>query len=299
MRHRYTTQLVRDLHWALKSPVLMDHPRAVAPKWGIRETDRHSGLLRKFDRPGSRLAKSVRNAEVTGLGRYFEVLVRTWLEAVPPATLTAANWQVYAGERTIGEFDLLFERDRLMWHWELAIKFYLGHPAPDGQFRWYGVMPEDRLDRKWAKMRGQQLRLQRHPAAQGALEVLGVEQQLTPRAFIKGYLFVPLAGGFDVEFPLDFNSGAPTGWWSHRSQLPELETELDGDASLQWMLVPEMQWMSPAYPGPEDRLCSFEALTSVIPVERPTMVAGLEESNRGLREVTRGFVVPDRWPYFE
>lgn len=279
--------------------MMMAGPRVVDPTWGTSETARYRGLLKKLDRAGSPLWKAVRNAEPAGLGPYFEVLVRTWLEEVPPATLTAANWQVFAGPRTIGEFDLLFERDRQMWHWELALKFYLGHPAPDGQFRWFGPKPKDRLDRKWAKMRGQQLRLHRHPATDGALDLLGIERELNPRAFIKGYVFVPVDESFDVDVPPDLNPEVPRGWWVHRRDLAGRRQILEPDEPMEWMVLPEMRWMSPAFVTDQDRLVSFEALKSVVPPDTPTLVAGLTETDRGMREVTRGFVVPDEWPYFE
>ena len=277
----------------------MRHPRIVAPRWGEKETARYQGLLKKLDRRGSSLARSVRNADSPGMGRYFEVLIRTWIEEVPPARLEAANWQVYAGSRTIGEFDLLFRRNRALWHWELAVKFYLGHPAPDGQFRWFGPDPVDRLDRKWAKMRGQQLRLRTHPAAQGALEVLGVDDDPTPRAFVKGYIFEPLDPSFDIEYPPDINPGAARGWWVYRSQLADSRDRIGVDGPLEWIRLPRRRWMSPAYVTDDDRVMSFEALTSVVPPDRPTLVAGLAETKRGLEEVTRGFVVPEQWPYFE
>lgn len=275
----------------------MRHRCVVNPTWRIRETARYQGLIKKLDRPRSALAKAVRNADVNGLGSYFEVLLRTWIEEVPPAQLTAANWQVYAGEHTIGEFDLLFERDGRSWHWELALKFYLGHPAPDGQFRWYGPDPKDRLDRKWAKMRGHQLRLHTHPAAQGALGMLDIEGDVAPRAFIKGYLFLPLNNGYDVEFPPDVNPDGLRGWWVHRSELASRRKTLDPQGNRQWLLLDSRRWMSPVHIEDGDRLCSFDALTSVVPAHRPTLVAGVSPAGDEHRELTRGFVVPDTWPH--
>lgn len=271
--------------------MLMDSPRVVSPKWGVSETARWGGLLKKLDRRGSRLHRAVRNAEARRLGDYFETLMRTWIEEVPPAKLAAANWQVYSGPRTIGEFDLLFRRDRRLWHWELAIKFYLGHPAEDGQFRWFGPKPRDRLDRKWAKMRGQQLRLKDHPASEVALDILGVDDEPQPRAFIKGYLFEPLDAGYEVEYPPDINPRALRGWWVHHNRLKAHRSRLEAE---EWVILEERRWMSPARPTDEDRLMSFDALTGVVPPHRPTLVAGLDDGH----EVTRGFVVPRNWPYF-
>lgn len=301
-KRRFRTQYARDLHWALKSPSLMDHPKVVAPKWGQKETARWRGVIRRLDRPGSALWKAVRRADIGGPGEYFELLVRTWIEEVPPARLKASNWQVYAGEHTVGEFDLLFERDRTVWHWELAAKFYLGRPADDGQFRWFGPLGVDRLDRKWAKMRGQQLRLAGHHAASGSLGVLDIEEPPESRALIKGYLFEPMDPKMDPEMPPDINPNASMGWWARRSRLDERAARIEqftgvDPHQLQWMVLPKKRWLSPAYVTEQDRLVGFDQLAGVLEGRDVMLVAGIAETKRGLREITRGFVVQEdgRW----
>lgn len=298
MSPRFDTQLVRDLYWALHSPMLIDHPCTVDPAWRRRETARYLGLLKKLDGRNSKLSRTLRRRDVNGVGEYFEFLIRTWLEEVPPARLAASNWQVYDGGRTVGEFDLLFYRDATLWHWELALKFYLGHPAPDGQFRWYGPDPSDRLDRKWAKMRGQQLRLHTHPAARRALNALNVEPDPTPRAFIKGYLFLPLIGEFDVHYPPDVNPYGLRGWWLHHRHLPSVQEHIDIADDTRWLILPPRRWMSQAFVTDGDRLHDFDDLPSVAQPNRPTLLAGLVSDDGQWREVTRGFAVPDGWPYF-
>lgn len=297
MRRRYETQFARDLWWALESPMLMEHPCTVEASWRHRETARYQGLFKKLDKSRRAPVKVVRPGAFNGPGEYFEVLIRTWLDEVPPADPIAANWQVYSGDRTIGEFDLIFRRDGQIWHWELAVKFYLGHPAPDGQFRWYGPDPQDRLDRKWAKMRGQQLRLCRHPASAGALDVLGIDTELSSRAFIKGYLFVPLEDSYEVDFPPDINPSGLRGWWVHRGQLAAHGDMLDPERDKMWVRLPELRWMSPASVMDGDRLYPLDALISELPRGTPSLVAAVEPTSAGYRELSRGFVVPDGWPH--
>ncbi len=275
----------------------MDGAHVVTARWHRSDPAKYQGLLRKLDQPGSALEHTMRGVDRRQLGTYFEALIRTWIDALPPTRLTASNWQVYAGENTLGEFDLIFERNTRVFHWELALKFYLGHPAPDGQFRWYGTNPTDRLDRKWAKMRGHQLRLPRHPAGQGALQVLGIDEAVTSRAFIKGYLFTPLDDSFAVEYPPDINPAAPRGWWVHLGRLASYKDRLDGDGQRRWLRLPRQRWLSPARIDDGDRLCEFDTLNSILADDRSSLVVGVEETKRGLQEVTRGFVVPDRWPH--
>ena len=299
MTPRFHTQYVRDLYWALRSPMLMDHPRTVDPALRLREPDRYRGLLTKLDKPRSALDETLRRSDINGLGDYFEKLIRLWIDEVPPATPIAANWQVFDAGNTIGEFDLLFRRDATLWHWELAIKFYLGHPAPDGQFRWYGPDPSDRLDRKWAKMRGHQLRLHTHPAARDALSILNIDSSPISRAFIKGYLFLPLFGEFDLDYPPDINADGLRGWWAHHRHISALEDSLDVPPDTHWLMLPPKRWMSPAFVTNDDELHTIETLPSTVAYHRPTLLAGLHRDDNGQwRELTRGFIVPDKWPYF-
>ncbi len=295
--HNYRTQAARDLAWSLTSPSLMDHALAVDSAWGDLEFSRNQGLVSRLDRPDSALAGAVKARHSNRLGEYFEILMTTWVDQVPPATLIAANLQVPGGRGTVGEFDLLFRRDRAVRHWELAIKFYLGHPGRFEEPRWYGPNPKDRLDKKWDKMLRRQLPLGDKRAAKKVLQGLGVDEPLESRAFIKGYFFDPLDAQWEVSEHRDANAHALRGWWVHRGQLAAFAERLDPTGERRWMTLPRLRWMSPARVDGRDRPRSFAQLTHKLPEHRHFLVAGLEETDAGLREVTRGFVVPDGWPW--
>ena len=298
MKKPYRTQAVRDLHWALTSPLLMSGECVVDPSLRQSQAAKYQGILREFDRRGSALDRAHAEVRSTSLGTYFEALVATWIDEIPTTRLAATNWQVYGGGgRTVGEFDLLFERGRQPWHWELAVKFYLGHPAEDGQFRWHDPNCRDRLDRKWAKMRGQQLRLAEHGAARRALETLGFDRDPISRALIAGYLFVPLESKFDVTFGPDINRRAPRGWWCWRSGLSQYRDNLDPRGERRWMTVAKPRWLSPVRASDEDRLFEFDEFCDRLSSRNAVMVAGLERDEFGWVEDTRGFVVHDDWPY--
>ncbi len=282
----------RALHWALSSPSLFDHPRAVTGADMRPDLDRHHGLLRQLDKRGSSLDRALRDPDANGLGPRFERLLQHWIGALPPTTVHATNWQVYAGDHTLGEFDLLFHRDRRLYHWELALKFYLGHPAEDGQFRWYDPLGKDRLDHKWAHLRGHQLRLHQHPAAQRALSALEIPQQPLSQAFIKGYLFEPLDPTFDVDYPPDINPHSPRGWWAYYGDISRFRRTLGADRR-RWMALPIERWMSPARRG-DATLQSFDAALNAWR-HRPLLIAGFDDE--AMRECTRGFVMPRDWPH--
>ncbi len=296
MKRRFNSQAGRDMSWVLRSPMLLEHPCAVEPRWGMRESDRYRGVLSMLDDSGSTLASAVRGLSSGRLGEYFELLMSCWVDAVPPAELLASNWQAFGGKGTVGEYDLLFRRDARVHHWELAIKFYLGHPGPFGKSCWFGPNPADRLDRKWAKMRGQQLRLSNHPAGRGALRMLGIKEEVHSRAFIKGYLFLPLDDDFAVDMPIDVNPDGLRGWWSHRGRLGHHRDRLDPDGSVRWISLSRLRWMSPVYVEPGDRLYRFDDLAESLSPKNYHLVAGVQETDQGFREVTRGFIVQDGWP---
>ncbi len=62
------------------------------------------------------------------------------------------------------------------------------------------------------------------------------------------------------------------------------------------MTLSRLRWMSPARVSTRDKLLSFSMLHGTLPKNRPMLVAGMEETDGGLREVSRGFVVPAGWP---
>lgn len=294
--HDFDTQVVRDLAWALSSPSVMDHPLAVGERWGGGEVARNRGLLSRLDGRDRTLRNAVEGRQSNRLGEYFEILVTTWLDQVPPATLVAANQQAHEHGRTVGEFDLVFRRDAQVHHWELAIKFYLGHPGPSGRSTWYGPNPKDRLHRKWGKMLRRQLALSEHPAGRRTLRKLGVDEGVEPSAFIKGYLFEALDEDFAVEHHADSNPHGLRGWWVHRSRLADFRERLDPQGRLRWMSLSRLRWMSPARLTDRDRHRDFDTLAKSLPGHRHFLVAGLAETDDGWREETRGFVVPDGWP---
>ena len=295
MKRKWNTEAGRDLYWALTSPMVMDHRCLVNSEWGQREVARFQGVLARLDQRGSALEQAVRRRRSHRLGEYFEVLIGSWLREVPPAKVLAANWQVFGGKGTIGEYDLLFERDGKVWHWELAIKFYLGYS--DGtRERWYGPNPVDRLDQKWAKMRGQQLRLSGHPAGREALKKLHIRRPVEPRGFLKGYLFEALDQEYLAALPEDANPSGLRGFWVHRGRWGAHQQDLDRDGELRWARLSRLRWMAPV--EGEERLGtqSFEGLGAILPEEEAAMVVGLRQGKEGWEEVYRGFVVPDGWP---
>lgn len=296
--HDFDSQAGRDLAWALHSPSLMNHERAIGEHWGTRELARNQGLAARLDKADSPLHLALRERQSDRLGEYFERLIITWFEHLPPATLLGANEQVHQSDGTVGEFDVVFRRDGRVHHCELAVKFYLGWTGPDGTSRWYGPNPVDQLDAKWRRMLRHQLRLSRTNSGRRVLERLGVgtDEAVESSALIRGYFFEPLDEDFRAEDHPDANDRALRGWWVHRDRIDAHADRLDPGGELRWMRLSGLRWMSPARAEERDKLHDLEALARFLHPNKPSLVAGLTDTEQGLREVTRGFVMPPGWP---
>ena len=284
----YETAAIRDLVWALQSPPMFLHRTAVRPDWGKLEVERNRGLLSRLDQPNSSLQRAVSRRSTNRLGEYFEILLRTWTDEIPPARLLGAGVQVNGSGGTVGEFDLLFARDGAVHHWELAVKYYLGYPGESGPV-WYGPDPRDVLGEKWKKMRRQQLRLSQDPLGRQALRRLGIRDHVQPRAFVKGYLFEALNPNFRTHDHPHANPDASRGFWVHRVDLAEHRPRVP--AGTRWLRLGRLRWMAPVVVSDDEQLFELDELVAQFPDEA-LFVAGVHEGE----ELARGFIVDDCWP---
>ncbi len=290
---QYDIAATRDLVWVLQSPPMFRHKTAVPDDWGRLEIERNRGLLSRLDTPGSRLQKAVARRSTNRLGEYFEILLRTWLEEIGPARLLGSNVQVQGSAGTVGEFDLLFARDRAVHHWELAVKYYLGYPGKSGPL-WIGPNPDDVLHVKWKKLRRQQLALSRDARSEYVLRRLGVRPPIRPRAFVKGYLFDALDPRWRTHDHPHVHPDALRGFWVHHGQLAAFSPPVSDD--VRWIRLGRLAWLADPVVDDGTRLDSLEALSQQFRDE-PLHVAGVAPRDDGTWEtVTRGFLVPDGWP---
>lgn len=268
------------------------HKTAVPSDWGRAEIERNQGLLARLDQKGSRLQNAVSRRSTNRLGEYFEILIRTWLDEIPPAKLLGSNVQVHGPDGTVGEFDLLFTRDGFTHHWELAVKYYLGVPGRSGP-EWVGPNSADVLQAKWKKMRRQQLALSEDPLARRVLRKLGAGGKLQRRAFVKGYLFDALNPKFAAHDHPHANPDALRGFWVHRGDLSSHTPDVPANTG--WMRLGRLQWMSDQIVDDAAQLRSLEELLAQHP-DDALFVAGFHEGADGWEPVARGFVVDDAWP---
>lgn len=98
------------------------------------------------------------------LGFHFEGLLSFWLEdgyarGLHPYETLANNVQLFNGKQTVGELDLILynHKEKLIEHWELAIKFFMGS-MPFAPVNWVGINSNDNLERKMTYMQTKQFR---------------------------------------------------------------------------------------------------------------------------------------------
>ena len=195
------------------------------------------------------------------LGRYAEALLLTALQHAACIELLAHHTPIHINtdkdnlpsRQTIGELDYIWRdrRNQQVWHWELAVKYYLYVPqasrARDTE-RFIGLQQRDTLLRKTTILRNKQLPLSARPEV---AHLLGLRVD-TAAAYVKGWLFYPLKGkrwdDYALAEPLTqtlLNRRHLRGWWlSHADFVKRLEQQADSDA-LRWRVLPRMQWLSP------------------------------------------------------
>jgi len=192
----YEHDVVRDLVWAIASPPLM---RAAgnsctwfSDDWYQQRYLDSGAWLQQLDRDPTPLLEAVAAQKDRRLGNYFETLWAFWLEADERYDLVARNLPVREGGDTLGELDFIIRDNRsgLNYHWEVAVKFYLGVDDTSLLHNWHGPGKRDRLDIKLQHLRERQSLICRLPQTQAMLQELGLEIEGCA-VILKGRLFYP------------------------------------------------------------------------------------------------------------
>lgn len=173
----YQRPFVRDLAYVLACPNVLTQWLDFAPHQNTHEVAVHSASFwqRQFDAYRERLEELdtttayqaltrclLKRPSPNRLGFHFEGLLSFWLEdgyarKLHPYEMLANNVQLYSGKQTTGELDLILynHEEKLVEHWELAIKFFMGS-APFAPENWVGINSKDNLQRKMTHMQTKQ-----------------------------------------------------------------------------------------------------------------------------------------------
>ncbi|MHC8946449.1 DUF1853 family protein [Advenella incenata] len=260
------SQAWHDLHWLTHAPDLLapaaDLPLASWPPTALREIDRWLQQQGNEGNAPESLASDF-GAHYRRLGLYAEALLHTALQHADSIELLAHHTPIHitvspapsTGRQTIGELDYIW-RDRsnnLVWHWELAVKYYLYVPQASriqDADRFVGPQQRDTLARKTAKLRDRQLPLSAMPQV---TRQLGLRVDAAA-AYVKGWLFYPLHGERWDDYVLAepatramLNPLHPKGWWLTQADFAKrlARQTSAGAGTLRWRILSRMQWLSP------------------------------------------------------
>ena len=134
-----------------------------------------------------------------------------------------------------------------------------------------------------------------HGEALGPLD--GVDD-VSRRAFVKGWLFYRQTDTTDRREPSILNPRHLTGFWLRHGE----ESLPKSSAAARWSLLAKPHWLAPRICTEPDTLITQEQLEQLLnnhfaSRQSPLLIARLEPNATGYHEVQRGFVVPPVWPH--
>lgn len=282
---------VRHLAWMCHAPQLLDSDLSFHP--AIHLADDVVATLRRWDAHPEAGPAVLTDIPKPRLGLYFEELYACLLTDLLGFEVLARNLQIRGTERTLGELDFVVRnpRTKAIEHHEVAVKFYLGvYRMESGATFWHGPNAIDRLDLKTRNLLEQQSQRTLLAETTEALRVLGIEQPLTTRIFMPGYLFYPLDQ--DVSAPPQVPANHERGRWFYLEHARCQEIR-------HWVLLQKPHWLGPwvqrEAPDPSAITAALEAVeTSGTP--RLFALVRYDATAELWKETERFFVVPAQWP---
>ncbi len=274
---------VRNLAWVLASPALLRelpdsaHPvRVLDDRFWQPLFDAYRPRLDALERDPLPLTEFLNAHKNHRLGYYFEYLLLFWLrdDAFHPFRLIRHRATIMAGKITTGELDYLVHNtgSGQVEHWEVAVKFYLGHPPLTEANRWIGPNSHDTLGAKLEHLARQQFRFDDY-------EGQTIEQRCL---MMKGQLFYP---PMRTDATLDCLSpqhlrGQWLDWAAFRAN-PAFRR-------LRWRHAGRDEWLADQQAALQMPLAAADALANP-PSERPELFIGFDDRDR---EVQRCFLTP-------
>lgn len=283
-------QIKRDLQFILQSPFLF-YDKSQQDSF-VSQTSFAELKLNFSDDDLDLLSRNLsKSYQFNRLGHYFEALVFELIDFAEETDLLLKNRQIRIKKKTLGEIDLLFhhlESDRL-FHWELAVKYYLSiHPKNDLE-HFLGPNATDRFDRKIDLMQNKQLQL---------IDALNYDKAIQSQVFMKGYLFYDFGQYPD---PLTLHKHIPNthdkGWYIKASQFEKLNLQED-----HFIMLNKKEWLSPFLTTDESRVMTGKQLKHFSNsyfrhYKHAILVVEVKYIENHWREQSRGFILPEEWPH--
>ena len=284
---------LREVEWVLHAPPLLMHEAwspgiALWPDSWLDEYDASAALHEAMKAgAGWRHPSGM-------LGKQFETVASFCLKQIPSLEVMAEGVRAEERGRTLGELDMLI-RDTSSGEWihlEMACKYYLGSRTSRSWQRWVGLNPADRLDIKVARLEMQlalsDLEAVRHQLPQGT------PKKLHRAVWLTGFFFVPFDRIGHHPLPEYAHPQHCGGWWARVGQL-----SAQSGREAQWIVLPRKEWLarwesaSPALMTGDELIREIRRMPASF---RGCMVVQAIQKGSSWIEVSRGMVVPDKWP---
>lgn len=298
-------QAVRDLAWCCQSPPLLNSlPESDIGIWPTASTNQHANWLQELDQNPDELLNAIAKIKSTRLGIYYETLWHFYWQQQTSWEVIGHNLPVYKDGQTLGAFDFILRHANEYWHCETAIKFYLGvgstTDGPSEWHEWIGPNCNDRLDLKLHHLLQHQLPLSKNLAGMEKLDLFfGPGINYRQALCLQGYLFYPAHQ--EMNAPVAAHALHHRGsWWYLKDFLSDLR---DGKFDVNyWFLLPRHRWLAPAQTMDINELLAGENLRDSLRywvgnMSRPQLLAAMVKEDGLWVEKTRGFVMPDHWPW--
>ena len=249
---------VRDLAWALlQAPLFRAVPQL--PESWLQTSWLDNNLpawLNHLDNQPEALLAHLKDQRATRLGIYFEQLLSFYFSYYPRFELIAKNLQVNDAKRTLGEYDfiVLDHNDKQYYHYEVAVKFYLGYPTEQQALAnsiaknralhnwhlWIGPNKKDSLAIKMNHLREHQLPLAHTNAGKAALRSIGLEDStIHSKLLLTGCLYQPLSG--TIAPPRYSHQNQANYQWLPHSQLNHADAFSN---KMDYIILPRQLWLA-------------------------------------------------------
>lgn len=216
------------------------------------------------------------------LGFYFEYLFEAGITLFSNHKVVLKNFCL-PNQHNLGELDFITQSQstRQFYHWEIAVKFYLGTGNQSRLENWVGPSKHDTFQKKWKKLLQKQLPFSNTPEVKHNLLEQGItiSQKLL---FVKGMLFYNLQSG-NANFPDVVNPAHEKGIWLTPTHFLSYF-----DRNFDFRILPKNDWLTADTLKPELGILKMRK-TFQQPLLRPIMFSFYKMGNY----LGKGFLVPD------
>jgi len=301
--HIFQNHHVAALAWAIGSAPLMSNSgsnllcKMLSEEWFTDQLELHWSLIIELDNDPQPLIKHIENDNPKLLGKYFESLISFWFYVSPHFELVAKNIKFKDNKLTTGEADLLVidlysgELRQI----ELACKYYLGLNNSSAHKNWIGPNGTDSLALKIDKLERQTSVFYTKPG------YLFLNQnnlkQPEVKIIMKGFFFHHYKVIASNKTPYSADIHYNSGWFIHINEIDALFGSLE-----QWVVLPKFLWpcLYNFQEGTETILNGEQMIKKckeeISKNKRAILIAQVVVLEGSVREISRGFVITDKWP---